>query len=183
MTSTRDRKTAARIRAAALELFGSKGYDATSMRDLADQVGFTTAALYYHFTGKEALLASLVEPFLDELDELLDGAAAGGVPDRHRALLAGYLDLMMREVGIVRLLEGDPAVRGHPQIGPRHEKQNQRLRELVVDDGLDPAAQARAASALGALRAPVMRLSIDLQPIREGILAASLRTLDAGVHR
>ena len=43
----------------ALDLFTEKGYDKTSLREIAEQLGFTKAALYYHFASKEDILMAL----------------------------------------------------------------------------------------------------------------------------
>jgi AcrR family transcriptional regulator len=51
-----------RILEVASELFIEQGYDATSLREIADRLGFTKAALYYHFPSKEDLLVALVAP-------------------------------------------------------------------------------------------------------------------------
>lgn len=53
-TSTRERALAA-----ALELFGRKGYDGVSMNDIADAVGIKAPSLYKHFSGKQALFDAL----------------------------------------------------------------------------------------------------------------------------
>jgi len=45
-------RTRERILDAALSLFAEKGYDATSMREIAEQLHITKAALYYHFDSK-----------------------------------------------------------------------------------------------------------------------------------
>ncbi len=51
--------TRMRILAVARELFGSVGFDATTVRQIAKQVGMTDAALYYHFRSKREILTSL----------------------------------------------------------------------------------------------------------------------------
>jgi AcrR family transcriptional regulator len=58
--------TRARILDAARLLFADQGYAGTSMRDLAEELGMTKAALYYHFPGK----AQILEPLLDELEAI-----------------------------------------------------------------------------------------------------------------
>lgn len=63
--------TRARARAAALELFTRQGYEATSLRQIAEVVGINKASLYHHFTSKEAILQSLVEERGTEAAELL----------------------------------------------------------------------------------------------------------------
>jgi AcrR family transcriptional regulator len=53
--TTRDR-----VRAAALELFGEKGYDGVSMNELAERVGIAKPSLYNYYRSKEELLIDLV---------------------------------------------------------------------------------------------------------------------------
>lgn len=52
-------ETRARILEAARELFVRKGYEATTMRAIADRVEYTPTAIYHHFRDKEALLTEL----------------------------------------------------------------------------------------------------------------------------
>lgn len=59
----------------ALELFTERGYDATSLREIAESLGITKAALYYHFDSKEAIIQGLFEARLSAIDELLEWAA------------------------------------------------------------------------------------------------------------
>ncbi len=53
-TGTRDR-----ILDISLELFTTQGYDKTSLREIAERLGFSKAAIYYHFESKEAILMAL----------------------------------------------------------------------------------------------------------------------------
>jgi AcrR family transcriptional regulator len=86
--------TRAEIQDVALTLFTEHGYDATSMRELAEQLGITKAALYYHFTSKEAIILSLFEEHLGALDDLLAWAAAQPhSPQLSSKLLGGWLSL------------------------------------------------------------------------------------------
>ena len=54
VASTRDR-----ILDVALDLFIEKGYDGTSLREIAERLGFTKAALYYHYASKADILMAL----------------------------------------------------------------------------------------------------------------------------
>lgn len=69
--------TKAEIRKSALRLFAERGYNAVSMRDLADAVGMRQGGLYNHFEGKQALLSDLMETHMVELLDALDTAMAG----------------------------------------------------------------------------------------------------------
>ena len=69
--------TKAKIRKAALRLFAERGYNAVSMRDLAEAVGMRQGGLYNHFEGKQALLSDLMETHMVALMEARDTAMAG----------------------------------------------------------------------------------------------------------
>lgn len=61
---------------AALNLFVRQGYNATSVRQIAEAVGVTEAALYYHFKdGKRELLGAVVETHLPDMLTVLEDAS------------------------------------------------------------------------------------------------------------
>jgi AcrR family transcriptional regulator len=66
--------TREKIQAVALELFAEQGYEKTSLREIADRLGVTKAALYYHFRTKEDIVGSLFDDYLGKIDEILDWA-------------------------------------------------------------------------------------------------------------
>lgn len=55
----------------ALELFADKGYDATSMREIAETVGISKPALYYHFDSKEDIVRGVLNDQLSQIAELV----------------------------------------------------------------------------------------------------------------
>ena len=55
----------------ALELFAEQGYEKTSLREIAERLGVTKAALYYHFKSKEDIVRSFTEDYVHELDALI----------------------------------------------------------------------------------------------------------------
>ncbi|MEU9319494.1 helix-turn-helix domain-containing protein [Streptomyces sp. NPDC048295] len=63
--------TKAEIRKVAIELFTEQGYEATSLREIAERLGITKAALYYHFSSKEDIVRSLFTEHLDALDDMV----------------------------------------------------------------------------------------------------------------
>lgn len=83
---------------ASVRLFHERGYDRTSVREIAEAVGIQKASLYYHFPAKEAILEAIHERFMGIL--FARGSKrqdAGGAADD---LLGGYIDdllLMMRD--------------------------------------------------------------------------------------
>lgn len=65
-------RTREEILAVALDLFITKGYEGTSVRDIAEALGITPAALYYHFRNKEEIATGFLDQRRDELDDLVD---------------------------------------------------------------------------------------------------------------
>jgi NADH dehydrogenase len=55
-----------------LELFSRHGYEKTSLREIAERLGMTKAALYYHYPSKQALLLAIVVPLIDEWRAVAD---------------------------------------------------------------------------------------------------------------
>jgi len=63
--------TEMRIWEAALNLFAQKGYEATSIRDIAEKAGITSSALYYYIGTKEDFLIKIMQ---EGLTDILEGA-------------------------------------------------------------------------------------------------------------
>src|SRR3954470_23263909 len=86
----------AEIRRVALDLFTAQGYDSTSMREIAERLGITKAALYYHFDSKEAIVRSLFEERVATLDALIEWAEAQPhTPERAAEVAAGWFGLVV----------------------------------------------------------------------------------------
>jgi AcrR family transcriptional regulator len=66
--------TRERIQQVALELFTENGYEATSLREIAEHLGVTKAALYYHFKTKEEIVDSIIGDLQRGFDELIEWA-------------------------------------------------------------------------------------------------------------
>jgi TetR/AcrR family transcriptional regulator, cholesterol catabolism regulator len=81
-------------RAAAL-LICEKGYDATSMNDIAEAVGLTKAGIYHHIEGKKDLLFRM-----DELDEnvIVPARAIADAESRLRAIITNHVRLITSHI-------------------------------------------------------------------------------------
>lgn len=82
--STRGEDTRRRILNAALHLFGSLGFEATTTRHLADQAGVNLPAIQYYFGSKEGLYRAVIQQIVERIE-----ADAGPVAARITAALAG----------------------------------------------------------------------------------------------
>ena len=61
------RNTRQKIIDAAVDFFYEYGYQKASLRNIADQVGLTKAAVYHHFRSKEEILYTVIETYTNEL--------------------------------------------------------------------------------------------------------------------
>ncbi|MFI2369585.1 TetR/AcrR family transcriptional regulator [Streptomyces sp. NPDC018833] len=96
----------AELLATAAEVFAAHGYNATTVRRIADEAGMLAGSLYYHFDSKESMVDEILSTFLDELWAGYDTVLAAGLGpretiealvtesfreiDRHRAAVAIY---------------------------------------------------------------------------------------------
>lgn len=64
----RSSDTKQRIQRAARELFLAKGVKQTSLQEIAERLGITKPALYYHFSSREDLVRSIVQPLIEQMD-------------------------------------------------------------------------------------------------------------------
>jgi AcrR family transcriptional regulator len=83
--------TKQRIQAVARELFAQKGVQKTSLQEIADRLGITKPALYYHFGSREDLVRSIVQPLIDAGQEFLERQERASALEA-RALLEGFFD-------------------------------------------------------------------------------------------
>jgi AcrR family transcriptional regulator len=90
----------------AVGVFNERGYDGTSMEDLARALGVTKSAIYHHVPGKEQLLARALDRALDGLLELVveERAAAGPAIDRLERVVRRSVRLLIDRLPYVTLL-------------------------------------------------------------------------------
>ncbi len=83
-----------RIQEVARDLFAQKGgVQRTSLQDIADRLGITKPALYYHFRSREDLVRSILQPLIDEGEAFVaDQERRSGGRATPRELLEGYFD-------------------------------------------------------------------------------------------
>lgn len=83
-TSTRKKLRKEEIIAEATRLFAERGYEGTSMGDLAERVGLRKASLFHHFESKDVLYATVLSQLLDAVQQAIVGAAASEGSFTHR---------------------------------------------------------------------------------------------------
>jgi AcrR family transcriptional regulator len=95
-----------RLLLVAARTFTERGYDGTSMEELAKRLGITKSAIYHHVDGKEELLRLATDRALDGLSAATAEAAAMDAPaiDRLEHVVRRSVDVLVAELPYVTLL-------------------------------------------------------------------------------
>jgi len=174
------------ILATAQKLFGEQGYDATSLRQIADAVGTTKAAVYYHFPAKEHLLVELSRPWFDALGllvtEMRSSARGDGEHDA-AATLEAYLDVCIAHLPLLNLLARDPATSNHPDIGRRALTLIEAIKRHIAGEDATDERLVHTSCAIGVVHA-VAGLPADLVAAhRQTFLDSALAALNVNSPR
>ncbi|MDT0305032.1 TetR/AcrR family transcriptional regulator [Streptomonospora wellingtoniae] len=135
----------------AIDLFNRRGYDGTSVGDLARELGLTKSAIYHHFPSKADLLKGALSEALDALAVVIDTAAASEDGEQGSA----YDRLVSAVRQAVHVLVGHlPAVTLLLRVHGNSEVESDALRRRrEIDAKL--ADLVRAAADEGSLRADI----------------------------
>ena len=126
----------AEIYRTAAQIILRKGYDATSINDIANALGMTKAGLYHYINGKKELLFDIMNFGLDELDEEV-ATPAGSIPDsmdRLKFIIKSHAQLVTRGQGAITILVDEITALTPAQnriITRRKRAYFNRLRELL----------------------------------------------------
>src|SRR6185295_3249824 len=116
MKETVDTRT--RIQQVALELFTEHGYEATSLREIAERLEVTKAALYYHFKTKEDIIISVFEDLTRPIDELIEWAEQQPrTLETKREVLRRYSEAMAAGSPLYRFMQENQATTRELSIG------------------------------------------------------------------
>ncbi|GAA4696918.1 transcriptional regulator, TetR family [Promicromonospora umidemergens] len=171
----------------AIDLFIRRGFDATSISDLAAELGVTKSAVYHHFASKEALLSAALDEALEGLSSAVEAAATATDGERSSVRLRTTVE------AAVRILAGNlPAVTLLLRVRGNSDVERAAMeRRRHIDERL--AALVRQAAADGDLRGDVdpdivSRLIFGMVnsladwyrpdgPVREDALAATISSV------
>lgn len=120
----------------AAQIILRKGYDATSINDIANALGMTKAGLYHYINGKKELLFDIMNFGLDELDEEVATPACeiDDPEERLRFIIASHAQLVTRGQGAITILVDEITALTPAQnriITRRKREYFNRLRELL----------------------------------------------------
>jgi AcrR family transcriptional regulator len=145
--------TRARIQQIAVELFTEHGYEGTSLREIAERLGVTKAALYYHFKSKEDIILSLVQDYQAQIDELIAWAKEHpGNAETRRELLTRYMHIVAARSQVFRMLHQNQAALNTMAEALRTLKNAPlQLADQLTGPGASLRERARAMMALGSM--------------------------------
>jgi len=154
--------TRERIQQVALELFAEQGYDKTSLREIADRLGVTKAALYYHYKTKEDILTSALEDYMAEVRELIAWAEQQPhTGEARRELIRRYAQVIDRRLTAMRFLQSDQAGVRKSELGDRFRGWMTKINQLLTPESGDLVARVRAFGAVVTLHAGIMFLAAE----------------------
>jgi AcrR family transcriptional regulator len=160
--------TRERILDIALELFTEHGYDKTSLRDIAERLGTTKAALYYHFKSKSDILLelhlrlhALGQGILDELEALDDGQQrAAAWP----ALIDRFITEVSENRALMALHQRNQSAFEDLHRSERHRLKNddieRQFRRLLSSPAIPVATRVRMACSIGAVMGGMLSTSM-----------------------
>jgi AcrR family transcriptional regulator len=167
----------------AVDLFNRQGYDATSVGDVARELGLTKSAIYHHVPSKEHLLRSAVDEALDALTAALDEVASADDLDageRLRAAVRSSVTVLVAHLPAVTLLL---RVHGNTPVEQaalsRRRAIDQRLADMVrlaVDEGvvrddLDPLLISRLLFGMVNSLTEWVRADLDAEALADDVTA------------
>jgi AcrR family transcriptional regulator len=116
---------------AAARAFAEKGYRATSLQEIADEVGVTRPAFYHHFKSKQEILAAIVDMALERAEATVDQATETDAPatDQLRDFIRRYVEINTEHAEVPALFQS---------LGELDEEaaESARLRRSAIDHKL-----------------------------------------------
>ena len=126
-------RTRQQILETAERLFVDRGYDATSLQMIADEMGLTKAAVYYHFRAKVDIRHEIMRSRVEQLRTLLDEAAAiRGRRARVEHVVNGFVDFFV-ESRQYPMTSTDPAAK-REKLDEEPLSMRRRALELIFGD-------------------------------------------------
>ncbi|WP_230329238.1 TetR/AcrR family transcriptional regulator [Nocardia aurantiaca] len=173
------------IRDAALQLFSTKGFDHSSLREVADAVGITKASLYYHYASKVDLLVAIIEPMFDEVRTQVEGLDdIAHTPENVREVIRQRLRSMLsnRQVGALCMRDTVAIVNALGNRYPDMIELHHRMCRWMAGPDADDDTLLRAAAAMQVLSTAMMSQEIvphtDTDHIEQALLNAALSVLN-----
>jgi AcrR family transcriptional regulator len=172
--------TRQRILDAAVALCIRHSFAGTSLQMIADELGFTKAAIYYHFPVREQLVLAVMAPILQQIQGIVETAERQrGARSRAESMVRGYADVVARNRSVAAVLTSDPSVRG--VLTDQPEWNDVIARQMALLAGLEPEHTGimKATAVLTGLAGAAASAPVDLdeQTVCEQLVDVGRRVL------
>jgi len=178
--------TRQRIQDVALELFAEQGYEKTSLREIAETLEVTKAALYYHFKTKEDILISLFQDLTRPLDELIEWAKVQPhTLETKQEILRRYSEALGGAAPLFRFMQENQATMRDLSIGETFKSRMMVMLELIKDPEAALVDQVRCISALFTMHAGMFVLTDvegDPEEKRKAVLEVAVDLVSQAHH-
>lgn len=128
-----------RMLKAAAHCFNEKGYSGTSLKDVANRLGLTDAALYYYVRNKEELVYLCYVRAADVGREAMQQAIASGSSglDKIRRYLQNHVEAMVGEEGPVAIMSEIPSLKpAHRDTVLALSRKHSAAFEALIEEGI-----------------------------------------------
>jgi AcrR family transcriptional regulator len=169
--------TRRRIQEVARDLFLQQGVQRTSLQDIANKLGITKPALYYHFASRDDLVRSILVPLIEEGEQFVVDQETRRHTDT-RDLLEGYFDFFYRHRQDLVLVLAEWTTLADLGLIDKVLAWHGRLGRLVFGQNPTLAQATRAVVALGGLQDCCLQFpDTPHKQLRDNAVAAALAAL------
>ena len=169
MDSTKQQRrgnTRQRIQDVALELFAEQGYEKTSLREIAERLEVTKAALYYHFKTKEEITVSIFTDLTKPIEDLIEwGRSQPHTLETKHELVRRYSQALSEATPLFRFMQENQGTVKELRIGETFRNRMMGMRDILVDPDAELIDQVRCISAMFTLHAGMFVMQdLDADP-------------------
>jgi len=172
--------SADRIRACALELFATHGVTGTSLQMIADALGVTKAAVYWHFRTKDEIVRAVLAPAFDTFTALLADADALPPAERAAFLVDGLARQAVTHRRLYAVVLADVTAGELARSSPEDAATFAALKAALAGPDPDDVTRARVAIFLSGLMGPAVDpevAALDDATLERAVASAGRRIL------
>ena len=167
--------TRQRLLDVAIKLISQHGFAGTSLQMIADELGFTKAAIYYHFRTRDDLLSALMEPILEQSRHILVTAESQRTPRAQmEAMVRGYAEIVTKNRSLAAVMVFDSSVRHILQTQDEWGEIIGRQLALLMQLESDAAGFIKATALFSGLAGAATAAPLDID---ERVLIEELSTI------
>ncbi|MFE7601920.1 TetR/AcrR family transcriptional regulator [Streptomyces sp. NPDC057494] len=174
--------TRQRIQDVALELFAEQGYEKTSLREIAERLDVTKAALYYHFKTKEDIIIGIFQDLARPIDELVAWAAEQPrTLETKQEILRRYQRALLAAAPLFRFMHENQATVRDLSIGLTFKERFIALNQFIQEPEAPMKDKVRSVSAIFALHAGTFfmeNVEGDPEEKQEAVLEVALDLIE-----